>query len=255
MHQNRCSTVFNSVRHLTAAPEKRGHFINYLENTHMNNILSKRNIFSALLLASAVSSAHAGWYTESTVLNSDLDDTALSSTGRDVNIEFDEDLGFSTAIGFEFSNGLRLEGEYLSTENDTETVNFNGTNFSGGAARGNIETESIFFNLIKSFNHAGTYSPYIGAGIGYTDVESSVSYGNGSAAINDSDEVFSYQFLAGLDVAFTSKLSGFVEYRFVGADDVSLNRFGGGPGGLQNTTQEGDIELDAFALGLKYNFN
>ena len=221
----------------------------------MNTIFSKKHIISALLLASTVSTAHAGWYTESSILNSDLDDTSLSSTGRNVNIDFDEDVGFSSAIGFEYSNGLRLEGEYLSTENDTETVNFNGNNFSGSAARGNVETESIFFNVIKSFNSASTYSPYIGVGVGYTDVESSVSYGNGPAAINDSDEVFSYQLLAGLDVAFTPKLSGFVEYRFVGADDVSLNRFGGGPGGLQTTTQEGDIELSAFALGLKYNFN
>lgn len=221
----------------------------------MNNILSKKNLFSALLLTSTISTAHAGWYSESSLLNSDLDDTSLSSTGREVNVEFDEDIGFSSAIGFEYSNGLRLEGEYLSTDNDTETVNFNGNNFSGSAARGSVETESLFFNIIKSFNHESTYSPYVGVGVGYTDVESSISYGNGPAAINDSDEVFSYQFLAGLDVAFTSQLSGFVEYRFVGTEDVSLNRFGGGPGGLQTTTQEGDIELDAFALGLKYNFN
>lgn len=217
----------------------------------MNTTFSKKHILSALLLASTVSTAHAGWYTESSVLHSDLDDTSLSSTGRNVNIDFDEDVGFSTAIGFEYANGLRLEGEYLSTENDTETVNFNGNNFSGGDARGNVETESVFFNVIKSFNHTGTYSPYVGVGIGYTDVESSVNYGSGPATINDSDEVFSYQFLAGLDVAFTSKLSGFAEYRFVGADDVSLRRLAGG----QTSTQEGDIELNAFALGLKYNFN
>lgn len=220
----------------------------------MNKSLFNRVIIPTVLLASMASTTQAAWYTESSVLHSDLDDTSLSSTGRDVNASFDEDTGFSTAIGYEFNGGLRLEGEYLSTENDTETVVFNGNNFSGSAARGSIETESIFFNIIKVFNNDGTYSPYIGAGIGFTDVESDISYGNGPAAINDSDEVFSYQFLAGLDVAFSKKFSGFVEYRFVAADDVNLNRFGGGPGGLQTTSQEGDVELDAFALGLRYSF-
>jgi opacity protein-like surface antigen len=225
----------------------------------MKNTLSKRHLIPALLLAGAqvatVNTAQANWYTDSSLLHSDLDDTSLNSTGREVTTTFDEDLGFSSSLGYAYDNGLRLEGEYLSTENDSEAVNFNGNIFTGANARGSIETESIFFNVIKGFNTNGAYSPYIGAGIGLTSVDSNISYGPGVANITDSDDVFSYQLLAGIDVALTDKLSGFAEYRLVTTDDVSLNRLGGGPGGLQTTVQEGDIDLSAFAIGLKYTFN
>ncbi len=223
----------------------------------MKNLLSQRHLLPALVLAGAqlatVGTAQAGWYGETTILNSDLDDTSLNSTGRNVNITFDEDVGFSSAIGYEFAGGLRLEGEYISTENDTEVVNFNGNTFEGSNARGGIETESLFLNLIKAFNADGVYSPYIGAGIGITDVESDVNYG-AVANISDSDEAFSYQFLAGLDISFSESFTGFVEYRFLATDDVTLNRFGG-PAPATNTSQEGDIEYDAFAIGLRYTFN
>jgi opacity protein-like surface antigen len=225
----------------------------------MKKTLSKRHLMPALLLASAqiatMNTAQANWYTESSILNSDLDDTSLNSTGREVTTTFDEDLGFSSSIGYEYDNGLRLEGEYLSTENNSEAVNFNGNVFTGANARGGIETESLFFNVIKGFNTNGTYSPYVGAGVGFSSIESNISYGPGVANITDSDEVFSYQLLAGLDVAFSKKFSGFVEYRLVTTDDVSLSRLGGGPGGLQTTVQEGNIDLSAFAVGLKYTFN
>lgn len=222
----------------------------------MKNVLSQRHLLPALILAGAqmatIGTAQAGWYGETTILNSDLDDTSLNSTGRSVNATFDEDIGFSSALGYEFAGGWRLEGEYISTENDTEQVNFNGNIFTGSNARGNIETESVFLNVIKAFNSEGVYSPYIGAGIGFTDVESSVNYGGGPAAINDSDEAFSYQFLAGLDISFSEKFTGFVEYRFLATDDVNLNRLGGDN---VTTSQEGDIEYDAFAIGLRYAFN
>jgi len=216
-----------------------------------------KHILPALVLAGTqmvtLSSAHAGWYSELSILNIDLDDTALNSTGRSVNSTLDEDTGFSSVLGYQFDGGLRLEGEYISTGNDTKSVNFNGTDFTGSNVQGGLETESVFLNAIKNFNADSTYSPYVGVGIGYTDVESTIAY-DPVANITDSDKVFSYQFLTGLDVSLSDNLTGFVEYRLLATDDVSLNRDGGGPGGRQITAQQGDIEFDAFAIGLKYHY-
>ncbi len=223
----------------------------------MNKKISKHVIISTLVLAGAQlaisSTAHADWYSEFSVLSVDIDDTSLNSTGREVTAGFDKDTSFSSAFGYKYSNGFRLEGEYISTENDTETVNFNGNNFTGANVSGGIETESVFLNAIQNFNSGSTYSPYLGFGIGFTDVESTIGYGP-TANITDSDNAFSYQFLAGLDVNLSKKITGFIEYRYSATDDISLNRFGGGPGGLQNTTQNGDLEYDAFAIGANYTF-
>lgn len=223
----------------------------------MNKKLSKARLVSAILLASsqlALSQlANADWYGELSAVNSELNDAALNSSGRSTNTVFDDDTGFSFAIGYQYDNGFRLEGEYLSTENDAQTVTFNGNVFTGNNVTGGIDTSSLFVNAIQAFNHDGAFSPYIGAGIGYTDVQSDIGYGP-VANITDDDSVFSYQLLAGLDVRFSEKLTGFAEYRYVDVGNVDLDRFGGGPGGVQTTTQSGDIDFDAYAIGLKYSF-
>jgi len=223
----------------------------------MNKRISKHAIISTLLIAGAqlatISTAQADWYSELSILNVDIDETSLNSTGREVTANFDKDTSFSSAFGYKYGNGFRLEGEYISTDNDTDSVIFNGNNFSSANVSGSLETKSVFLNAIKNFNHGLTYSPYIGVGIGYTDVESTIGYGP-TANITDSDNAFSYQFLAGLDVNLSKKITGFIEYRYSATDDISLNRFGGGPGGLQNTAQNGDIKYDAIAIGANYTF-
>lgn len=230
----------------------------------MQSTFMKRSLVSTLVLAGVISAplaqADDGWYGEISILSADVDDTSLNSTGRNVTAAFDEDTAFSIAGGYSYEantlGNIRIEAEYLATENDTESVNFNGNNFpaNGQSVGGSIETKTLFLNVTQEFaTSSDTFTPYIGVGIGYTDVDSSISYGP-TANITDSDNAFAYQVQAGLDVKFTDQLTGFAEYRYVAIDDVDLNRFGGGPGGVQNTSQSGDLDFDAISLGLRYNF-
>ncbi len=223
---------------------------------------SKKSITLALLItgmqAAAIAPAQADWYVESSIIESDLSDSSLVSTGREVNGTFDSDIGFAGAIGYTHSENslgaLTLEAEYLSTQNDTSTINFNGNDFSGSNVAGSIETQSIFINAIQSFGD-GAVIPYVGVGLGYSQVESDIAYNPTlSARINDDDNTFSYQFIAGLNVPFSDNFTGFAEYRYVDFGDVELSRTGGGPGGVATTTQSGDIDLDAFAIGLRYTY-
>ena len=227
----------------------------------MKKSLPCKHLLSAVVLvgvqALTMSSAHANWYGEVSVFNNDLDSTDLNSTGRAVNSQFDEDLATGLAIGYQYDSGLRVEAEYLDTENDAEQIIFNGNTFNdiGTNVVGGIETTSLFFNSIHNFNTDTSVSPYIGAGLGYTKVESDLAYNpTFGASIRDDDTTFSYQLLLGLDVAFTDNLKSFIEYRYVDAGNVDLSRTGGGPGGIQTTTQNGDITFDGFGAGLRYHF-
>lgn len=229
----------------------------------MNKKLLHPAVISSLLMATGLAAGNAaadtGWYGEISVLSADVSDTSLTSTGRDVNAAFDTDAGFSAAVGYSYEGNslgnVRVELEYVATDNDTESVNFNGNNFpaNGQAVGGGIETQSVFINLTQTFDTGSSVTPYVGVGIGFTEVDSDITYGP-TANITDSDNAFSYQVQAGVDVAFTEQLSGFAEYRYVAVDDLDLNRFGGGPGGVQNTTQTGDLDYSAISLGLRYSF-
>ena len=224
----------------------------------MTQLMTKKTLVSAILFAgiqvATAANAQAGWYSESTLLDADVSGTSLNSTGRNVNAEFESDTAFGGAIGYQYDGGLRIEAEYLSTENDTSAIVFNGNSFSGNTVAGSLETQSIFVNAIKSFGNS-SIQPYLGVGIGFSKVESNIAYNPTlSASINDDDTAFSYQFLAGIDVPFSKSFTGFVEYRYVDISDVSLSRRGGGPGGVATTSQNGDIDFDAFAVGLRYSF-
>ena len=228
----------------------------------MKNHLSKSRHFIAALAfagvqAVTISSAQAGWYTEGSIFQTDVDDTSLTSEGRDVEAQLDEDVGFSAAIGYKFKGHalgpVRVDLEYISTDNDNDEINFNGNIFTGDAVAGSLETDSLFINVAQEFKTGSAYVPYVGVGAGFVDVESDLSYGP-VANISDDDTVFGYNVVVGLDVKFSKNLTGFVEYRYLEADDVDLDRFGGGPGGILTTEQSGDVELETVGVGLRYFF-
>jgi len=114
--------------------------------------------------------------------------------------------------------------------------------------------DSVFVNIVQAFDGLPYgIQPYVGVGLGYVDVDSSLSYAPG-ATINDDDSDFGYQFQIGSSLLLADSFDLFVEYRRTYADDLSLDRRGGGPGGLAITKQETDYESEAFLAGVRYRF-
>ena len=58
----------------------------------------------------------------------------------------------------------------------------------------------------------------------------------------------------GVDVDLTKRLTGFIDYHYVKGDSFDLDRTGGGAGGFAETTQNGDFDIDAFTIGIRYSF-
>jgi opacity protein-like surface antigen len=130
-------------------------------------------------------------------------ETDIGVAGLSVPMEFDTGFGVSLAGGYEFGNGFRAEAEFAYRLND---VSFP----TGGDISAELDSFSYMANGYYDFGSkgAGLIIPYVGAGIGMTDVEG---------------EVFemSYQAMAGLStyISDTSEIYG--GYRYFTTPDVS----------------------------------
>ncbi len=225
---------------------------------------------TASVMSTSSFAANDGWYLATTLSTVDVDDTTFSSNGlvngvqspRSLEVSSDSDVGLGGSIGYRFKGnswgGIRVEGELQYSKHDVEGINFNGNIFSAsqGFVEGDVEALSVFVNIAQEFEGLGRIRPYVGVGIGITEFYGDFRYNPNLTANVDSDDdtAFAYQAFAGFDVDLTERFTGFIDYRFVETGDIELERFGGGAGGPALTIQEGEVELDALTIGLRYSF-
>ena len=209
----------------------------------------------------SVMASGGNWFVTGNISYVDVDDADLDSnevaTGnREVDASFDSNIGFGLGVGYEFAGNVlgpvRLGAEYQRNDNDADDIDFQ--NIPRNNVNGSFDVDSVFVNIVQAFDGLPYgIQPYVGVGLGYVEVDSSLSYAPG-ANINDDDSVFGYQFQIGSSLLLTDNFDLFVEYRRTFADDLDLDRRGGGPGGLATTKQDTDYESDAFLAGIRYRF-
>lgn len=88
--------------------------------------------------------------------------------------------------------------------------------------QGQIETQSLFLNAFYDFENSTNFTPFLGGGIGYSNIDVEYKPSN-IEIINDDDDVFSYQVSGGVSYAINDQfhIVGSVNYR--GSDDPKLN--------------------------------
>jgi len=120
----------------------------------------------------------------------------------------------------------------LAVKFSLEGLQFLGNTFSvdAGTAEGSVELETLLARAVYKFD-LGSFKPYLGVGIGETDLEVDARYG------------------ASVGQGFQAQ-----QYTTTDVDDVEFFRTGGGPGGLATTTQSGDFDFDQVNLGAKFRF-
>jgi len=133
---------------------------------------------------------------------------------EDIQLVFNEGYFFSGAFGYRLNEYFRGEAEVCYRYNTASTVTFFGfTTPSGGHAR----TYSGFFNAYLDWPGAiqccsSSVTPYIGAGIGYSDQEiNACPY---SLDSNGRKKGLAGQILAGFQFCVFEKFEAGVEYRF-----------------------------------------
>ncbi|MEL7231816.1 MAG: outer membrane beta-barrel protein [Pseudomonadota bacterium] len=187
------------------------------------------------------------------------------------NTEFDNGLALSGEVGKAMFGGWRFAGEIAYTSADVDT--HNGVTLGGGSidaldaaaiagsptalgvtigdvvadGQGEIESLSVFANVYYDFNTEGAFQPYLGAGIGFSDVD--VTYRPSDiGVIDDGETKFAYQLKAGAAFEINETTAVFGEYAYRATDDIETENdlF---PGTLDIENQQ-----NIFSVGVRFKF-
>lgn len=115
---------------------------------------------------------------------------------------------------------------------------------------GDAAFNNFMFNGIAKFP-AGKIHPYIGAGIGFSYIDASVSSSSTGRSDSNEDKVFAWQILGGVEIDLTRNLSVDIGYRFFVTesdpdDDYYYHD--------EYDSTDLDYETSIVTFGLKYSF-
>lgn len=161
-----------------------------------------------------------------------------SGTPLEWNTRFKSGFNIAGQIGYRFENGFRTELEVAYSEYDVRrhrNLAVGGTQIDGldvsvltrGApavgnptvgqvindGQGKVKNLGAFANVFYDFNRAGTFQPYLGAGIGAQNVD--VTYRPSGVDVADDDKTrFAYQFMAGATYKVSPRVDLFAQYTY-----------------------------------------
>ncbi len=192
----------------------------------------------------------------------------VADTTRRIGLDTDESTGFGLTVGRALltqdnGNVLSAELSYSSSDHDLEELRFMNNVFlaSDGRASGELEVETILARVKYQFN-LGKIRPYLGLGVGQSDLSVEALYGMSVGTTpgtqppfaTGSDSATAIELRAGVEYQFSDAFGVFLEYTNTDVDDVEFARRGGGPGGLATTTQSGDFDFDSLNVGINFRF-
>jgi len=146
-----------------------------------------------------------------------------------------------SGVGYDFGNSIRGEVTYvlgsyaLGSTSFSGNVRAAGTNFpvTGSiGATGNVSTNSVMFSGYYDFKSKSKFTPYVGAGIGWTGV--SIPSMPASATVNGANtnnltidggsaSAFGYQAKIGVSYAVSKPADVFAEAIYQGSTGVTIN--------------------------------
>lgn len=169
-------------------------------------------------------------------------DDADVDPGRE--LELDSGWGISGSIGYlpplaaPFDR-LRFELEIAYRENDTDSLKVGGTTLSSD---GDYSSTSYMANAYYDVATASRWTPYVGAGVGFSSVK--LDSRSASLVVDDRDHVFAYQGMLG--VAYSPETMPMVDwllgYRYFATEDP---KFTGSTGGIESEYSTHNLEFGA----------
>jgi OmpA-OmpF porin, OOP family len=168
-------------------------------------------------------------------------DMGISGTGIAADAELDTGLVGMGALGFGLANGFRFELELSYRQNDIDNVS--GTT----AGSDDVSARTVMGNLFYDLHNSSPLTPYLGGGIGYSQMSVNRAQGAGFL-VDDDDDVFAFQGIAGLSYDFSNSLQLFADYRYFSvAEDLRVTA---------NTGARVDMDYDSHAVmaGLRWVF-
>jgi opacity protein-like surface antigen len=154
---------------------------------------------------------------------SDSDMTDSTEPDFSLNIDSDPGLTLSGAIGYDFGQNIRLEGEITYQKNDLDTGNYSGV---GVALSGDSSSLAFLVNGYYDFKNASPFTPFVTAGIGYTQIDANdfaVQGFDDMSSLSDDDNVFMYHLGAGLGYSLNDKITFDLKYRYIMTSDPDFD--------------------------------
>ena len=199
----------------------------------MKNILVC--FFTFVVIGFGISTSFAGTYVSGSlgaviVNDSDIDDGF--DTGE---FTFDTGFGFVGALGRSMQNGGRVEAELGYRQNDIDELEVDG--LGKASVDGDISSLSLMGNAYYDFSTEGSFSPYIGGGLGFANLEADLDdFGS------EDDSVFAYQLILGGSFVSSETLSVDLQYRYFATEDPDFD-------GL-----DAEYSTHNLMIGLRQNF-
>lgn len=135
--------------------------------------------------------------------------------GADVEAELDTGFAVGGALGMKTLLGLRLEGEVTYRENEIDRFTVNG---ASARSRGDVDSVSFMANGWWDIPYPGI-TPYVGGGIGLSEVSVSNFSVGGVNIGSDEDTVFAFQLGGGVAIPIAPRVDLTADYRYFQAED------------------------------------
>lgn len=167
-----------------------------------------------------------------------------SSIGPSGSLSTDTGYSFDAALGYDFGNGLSIEGQVGYLTAALGEGNYDGTELG---ASGDTSITYGMMNAWYGFD-LGAITPFIGGGLGVASVALDSEFtGVPDSGIDDSELTWAAQIGAGVSVALTEDISLTGRYRYLTTGDVSMTD----DAGAENT---GSATASIVDVGLKFAF-
>ena len=158
--------------------------------------------------------------------------------------DLDADTGNYGSISFgKYLREIRVELEYSFSDVDIDSQ----TGILGSTDNGEVETKAIFINGFHDFETNSQLKPYLGAGMGWMNVD--VEYKqSGVELIDDDDDIFAFQVIAGVGYEITDSLNIFAQARYRNGEDSDVKS------SVLPTDIDIEVESYIYDIGIKYSF-
>ena len=166
------------------------------------------------------------WYFKPSVGFNDIDGINYTFAGDLYEgVEFDTATSFNLGFGFHISSNLRIEIGYSDTENDVDSLSFNGLiiDLSSAGAQAGLEQETISAMFLYDFDTEGSWNPYVGIGIGNVDADINITVPADAIDFNSSISETAFIFAAGINWGISGNMDLFVEYRMTSWDSSDID--------------------------------
>jgi len=204
--------------------------------------------FALLVLAIAPATYAGDWYVQAFVGVDFADDIEFDIDDGDVETSFDAGFLWGISFGYQFKH-VRLDAEIdTSREADVDVHRLEGSKEDGST--GEVQAEAGIGNVLYDFRKGKRVSPYVGAGIGWAELELRGFSTDASDLVSGEDTMFAWQLLGGVGINVG-------EHWVI---DFSLRYYETADGDFNTSTAAGDdeiqIDYSAFSAtaGARYVF-